>query len=197
VSAPALPREIAAAGVGVGRLIRYDPRWPDGFNPTTGGFLRSVIGPLLALPFDLIVVSTMGAAGSSAPVSNRLMWVAVLSHLLNAVAYPALIAAFARPLKIGHGYAGFVIIVNWASLFVSILTAAASPLTLAGPTGAGLFTFVWLAMFGISLFVTWRAARETLSEDIPVALLMVVLSVGVGVVADQVSGFVLGVSPFG
>jgi hypothetical protein len=26
---------------------------------------------------------------------------------------------------------------------------------------------------------------------------MVVLSVGVGVVADQVSGFVLGVSPFG
>jgi hypothetical protein len=193
MSAPALPREIADAGVGVGRLIRYDPRWPDGFNPTTGGFLRSFIGPALGLPFDLIAVTAM-SAGAGAPVTNAVMWAAVLSHVANAIAYPALIAAVARPLKIGAGYAGFVIIINWASLFISIATAAMSALALAGPTGAGLFTFAWLAMFGVMLFVIWRAARETLSEEVPIALLMVVLSVGVGVVIDQLAGLAFGVS---
>jgi hypothetical protein len=196
LSAPAITREIADAGVGVGRLIRYDPRWPDGFNPTAGGFLRSFLGPLLGLPFYLIVVSAMTAA-NGAVVDNRVMWAAVASHVLNAVAFPAVIAAIAKPLRIGPGYAGFIIIVNWASLFLNIGTAAAAVLMLAGDTGQGLFTFFWLGLFGVSLFVTWRASRETLSEEIPIALLMVVLSVAVGVLADQVAGFAFAVSAAG
>jgi hypothetical protein len=191
MSGGAITREIAEAGVGVGRLIRYDPRWPDGFSPTTGGFLRSFIGPLLGLPFYLVVSAMI--AGGGAPVS-RLMWVAGLSHVLNALAFPAVIAAITRPLGIGAGYAGFIIIFNWASLFLNICAAAASLLTFGGQPGYALFTFVWFVLFGISLFITWRAARETLSPEIPIALLMVVLSVGVGVFADQVSGFVFGVS---
>ena len=42
MTAAAITREIADAGVGVGRLIRYDERWPHGFDPTVGGFLRYI-----------------------------------------------------------------------------------------------------------------------------------------------------------
>ena len=196
MSAGALTREIADAGVGVGRLIRYDPRWPEGFTPTTGGFLRSFLGPLLGLPFYLVVQAAMLAGGTDVPM-QRMMWAAGLSDVLNTLAFPILIAAFARPLGIGEGYAGFIIIVNWASLFVNICTAAAAVLTLGGETGHDLFTFVWLILFGGALFITWRAARETLSPEIPIALLMVVLSVGVGVLIDQVTGYAFGVSMLG
>jgi hypothetical protein len=133
-------------------------------------------------------VSAMATA-NGAVVGNRVMWAAVASHVLNAVAFPAVIAAIAKPLRIGPGYAGFIIIVNWASLFVNVCTAAAAVLILAGETGQGLFTFFWLTLFGVSLFITWRASRETLSDEIPIALLMVVLSVAVGVLVDQVAGF--------
>ena len=195
MSAGIIPREIAGAGIGVGRLIRYDPRWPEGFTPTAGGFVRSFLGPLLGLPFYLLVSAAM-SAGDAGPVS-RILWASGVSDVINAIAFPALIAAIARPLKIGEGYAGFIIIVNWASLFMNICAAAAAALTLTGDGGQQIFVFVWLALFGLSLFVTWRAARETLSPEIPIALLMVVLSVGVGVLIDQVTGYAFGVSMLG
>ena len=195
MSAGIIPREIAGAGIGVGRLIRYDPRWPEGFTPTAGGFVRSFLGPLLGLPFYLLVSAAM-SAGDAGPVS-RILWASGVSDVINAIAFPALIAAIARPLKIGEGYAGFIIIVNWASLFMNICAAAAAALTLTGDGGQQIFVFVWLALFGLSLFVTWRAARETLSPEVPIALLMVVLSVGLGVVTDQLAGFAFGVAPLG
>jgi hypothetical protein len=120
------------------------------------------------------------------------MAAAALAHLLSALGYPALIAAIARPLGVGAGYAGFVIIVNWASLFLNVGLAAASLLTFGGQVGFNLFSLIWLALLGVSLFITWRAAHETLSPEVPVALLMVVLSVGVDVLADQISTFAVG-----
>jgi hypothetical protein len=125
------------------------------------------------------------------------MWEAGVSHTLNTIAFPALIAAAAKPLGIGEGYAGFIIVVNWASLFVSVAAAAGSLLNVFGETGFGLFIFTWLILFGLSLFITWRASREILSQEIPIALLMVVLSVGVSALIDQVCGFAFGVSPLG
>ena len=193
--AGALTREIKEAGVGVGRLMRYDPRWPEGFNPTTGGFVRSFLGPLLGLPFYL-VVSVMFADSEAGPVKN-LLWSAGLSHTLNALAYPLLIGVLARPLGIGAGYAGFIIIVNWASLFLDVCAGAASLMMFGGRAGSGLFTFVWLILFAASLFITWRAARETLSPEVPIALLMVVLSVAVGALLAQGVGLLLGVAPPG
>ena len=194
MSAAAITREIAEAGVGVGRLIRYDPRWPDGFNPTTSGFLRSFLGPLLGLPFSLLIATL--SIGDAAPL-DRLLWASGLSYVMNALAFPALIAALARPLKIGEGYAGFIIIVNWATLFLNACTAGVSLLILGGETGRGIFTVVWLVLFGLSLFIVWRASRETLSTEIPIALLMVVLSVGVGALTDQVFSSAFGISSLG
>jgi hypothetical protein len=194
-TAGALTREIADAGVGVGRLIWYDPRWPEGFTPTAAGFLRSFLGPLFALPFALLSAAML-ANGDEAPVS-KVLWASGIAHVAAAVAFPALIAAIVRPLKIEAGYAGFIIIVNWASLFLNAAAGAASLLILTGETGEGLFLALSLMLFGVSLFVTWRASRETLSPEIPIALLMVVLSVATEELVNQVIRFAFGVPAFG
>jgi len=181
MTAAALTREIADAGVGLGRLVRYDPRWPEGFDPSASGFLRSFLGPLIGLPFYLFVASVLPTDGPGP------MWSAGMSHVLNAVAYPVVVGLLARPFALGAGYAGFIVIVNWASLFLNMGTAAAALLVRLGENGLAAFSYAWLCLFGMSLFITWRAARETLSSEIPPALLMVVLSVAVGVASDQVS----------
>jgi len=185
VRAAAFTREVAQAGVGVGRLISYDPRWPEGFDPSFDGFLRSFLAPVLALPFYLVVASLFrGEDGGSAS-----LWAAAVSHGVNALAFPAVVGLLARPFGFGGGYAGFIVIVNWASLFLNMGAAAASALIPLGDTGYRLFTVLWLWLFAASLFITWRAARETLSSEIAPALLMVVLSVGIGVLSDQLSGW--------
>ena len=130
MTAATLTREIAGAGVGVGRLIRYDPRWPEGFNPTADGFLRSFLGPLLALPFYLIVAvvfaAVPAAGGAVAPGPDaQVLWAAAVSQALNALAFPVIVGALARPLGFAEGYAGFVVVVNWTSLFLNMAAAAA------------------------------------------------------------------------
>jgi hypothetical protein len=185
----ALTREIAGTGRGLVRLARYDPSWPDGFDLSTTGFFRSFFAPLLALPFALVVAALALSEGGTEPLTTHALWAAGLSHLFAVFAFPALVAAFARPFGLTSGYAAFVVLVNWAGLFINIASCLASPLTLLGVGGFGVFGFLWMMLFLLQLYLIWRAARETLSPDYPPALLMVVLSVAVGVAADQVGGF--------
>jgi hypothetical protein len=192
VSTAALTREIADAGVGVGRLMRYDPRWPYGFDPTVRGFIRSFLGPLLALPFALVTARVITANQADVHLD---LWAAAFSHVLSALAYPVLIAAIARPLGFGQGYAGFIVVVNWASLYLNAAAAAAGALTLLGANGYTLFTLTWFLIFCASLFVTWRAAREILSEDVGPAVLMVVLSVAVTYGVDQLADWLSRLGP--
>ncbi len=186
-----LPRDIADAGVGVARLIRYDPRWLEAFDLSVGGFLRSFAGPILSLPFVVIVAAMItGVPGDGHVIDSRVLWAAGLSQVLATIAYPAVVGFLARPLGIGEGYGAFIVVVNWASLFVNIAITAATALLLLGTFD--LFGFVWLVLFGLSLFVVWRASRETLSPEIGPSLMVVVLWVGIGVATDRLAQLIFG-----
>ena len=196
MSAGDVTREIADAGVGVARLVRYDPRWPEAFDASVGGFVRSFAGPILSLPF-VVIVSAMitGVPGDGHVIDPKSLWAAGLSQVMNMIAYPAILGFLARPLGIGAGYGAFIVVVNWASLFLNVAVTAATVLLLFGTYAV--FGFVWLVLFGASLFVVWRAARETLSPDIGPALMVVVLWVGLGVLTDQLGALLTGAKPPG
>jgi hypothetical protein len=191
VSVADVPRDIAEAGTGMVRLIRYDPRWVEAFDASAGGFLRSFAGPLISLPFVILIAAMVtGIPGDGHVIDPRLLWAAGLSQIVCTVAFPVVVGLLVRPLGIGEGYGAFIVVVNWASLFVNIAITAATALLLFGTFD--LFGFVWLVLFGVSLFVVWRASRETLSHEIAPALMMVVLWVGVNVGADRLSQIALG-----
>jgi hypothetical protein len=194
VSVADLPRDITEAGVGVARLIRYDPRWMEAFDASAGGFLRSFAGPILSLPFVVIVAAMItGVPGDGHVIDPRILWAAGLSQLMATVAYPAAVGFLAKPLGIGEGYGAFIVVVNWASFFVNIAVTAATVLLLMGTFD--LFGFVWLVLFGLSLFVVWRASRETLSQEIAPSLMVVALWVGVSVATDRLGQVLLGIQP--
>lgn len=185
----ALTQEIAAAGRGLIRLARRDPRWPEGFDLSSAGFFRSFFAPLLALPFAVVAAALAISDGGLKPLSAGTLWASGLGHLVNALAFPALVAVFARPFGLTVGYGAFIVMVNWTVLFVSLALCAAAPLTLLGQVGYGVFAFLLMGLMLLQLYLVWRAARETLSVDYAPALLMVVLSVAVGVASDQAGGF--------
>jgi hypothetical protein len=191
-AAEALAAEGAAAGQGLVRLITFNPRWAEGFDASTAGFLRSFIAPLLALPLYLPVAQVLSEKLEGAPSDSTSLAAAGMAHLINAFGFPALVALWARPLRFQAGYAGFVVVTNWASLLLNALLALATLTVLGGPSGVELFKVLALGLFALSIFVTWRAARETLTHEIAPILLVVVLSVALSALSDEAAAWLVG-----
>ena len=176
--------DVKGAGIGLWRLMKLDPAWAAGFDASAGGFVRSFAGPLLSLPLYLLVASMVAreAAGGAG-----LYWGAALELIADAAAYPAVMAVVARAFGVGEGYGAFIVVTNWSQLFLNLVLAAASPLALAGDNGMVAFRFVWLLLLLASIYITWRAARQTLSTEIAPALLSVVLSVAISEGASRLA----------
>lgn len=184
-AAEALAAESAAAGQGLVRLVTFDPRWSEGFDASAGGFLRSFIAPLIALPLYLPVASVFATRIEGLETNSTILTAAALSHLINAFGFPLAIGLLARPLGFREGFSGFVVVTNWACLALNALLALSALAVFAGPGGVEVFKFAALILFGLSVFITWRAARENLSEELAPIVLVVVLSVAVSAVAEQ------------
>ncbi len=183
----ALVNEARAAGGGLVRLVRGRPGWGEDFQFSGAGFVRSFAGPLLALPLYVLAV----ALSEHAPPAAAL-WSASLAHLIDAFGFPLLLAAIAGPLRVKPGYAGFVIVSNWAALYLNLILAVGSLLTLLGPDGSQAFTWITLLLLVASVALVWRIAWETLTRELAVVVLVVVLSVGWGALADLLASRLVG-----
>ncbi len=187
VRPPSLTAEVLRAGRGLLAVIAGDPAWQQRFDLTLAGFWRSFFGPALALPlyvFSSAVVTRALMEGHAAPAS--VLWGAAAARALEAVAFPLLIALIARPLRIGEGYGAFIIVTNWASLYLDALLAVLALLALGGHDGLQAFGLLIPVLLCLSVFFVWRAGRVALSGEIAPVLLVVVLSVAVSAAADGV-----------
>jgi len=177
--------EIFNAGRGALALVALRPDWTSFFDLTPGGFIRSFFAPALALPlyvFGAGLVARNMAGTATVPIPD--LWSAGLAHIVDAAAFPGLIFLLARPLQISKGYGAFIIVTNWASLFLNAILAVASLLAFAGADGLEGFRLISLVVICIWIFFTWRAGRLLLTKEIAPVLLIVVLSIGVGALAD-------------
>ena len=184
---PSLTADAVRAGRGVLAVMAGDPAWPKRFDLTAAGFWRSFFGPALALPlyvFSSALVTRALMDGHPVPAS--LLWGAAAARTLEAMAFPLLIALIARPMRIGAGYGAFVIVTNWASLYLDLLLALVSLLALGGHDGLQAFSLLIPILLCLSVFFVWRAGRIALSHEVAPVLLVVVLSVAVSAAADEI-----------
>ncbi len=175
----ALTLEARAAASGIVRLVRGDAAWDQGFDFTTSGFVRSFIGPVLALPLYVAAVALV-----EHPPSDGVLWQAALAHLLDAFGFALLLAVIAGPMRFKAGFAAFVTVNNWASLYLNVALALASLFALLGPSGEQVFSLCSLVLLCLSVLIVWRVARETLSHELAPIVLVVVLSLAWGAFAD-------------
>jgi hypothetical protein len=177
--------EIFNAGRGALALAALRADWTSFYDLTPGGFIRSFFGPALALPLYVVCAGLIArnmAGTANVPIGD--LWSAGLAHVLNAAAFPALIAVLARPLQIAKGYGAFIVVTNWAALFLNAILAVASLLAFAGADGLKAFQVVSLVVVCVWIFFTWRAGRQLLTKEVAPVLLIVVLSIGIGTLAD-------------
>jgi hypothetical protein len=183
-----LSREIADAGRS---LARFDPLWHEGLDISWSGFRRSFFAPLFGLPFHLVFAAFILSKGGAEPIGTAEILVLVLAYLINAFGMPALVAAVSRPFGFQAGYPPFVILLNWSGLFFNMGLCLIAPLSLLGARGVDGLGFLWMVILALRIFITWRSARSTLSNDFAPALLMVVLLVAVDWGADQIAALVI------
>lgn len=175
----ALTLEARAAASGIVRLVRGDAAWDQGFDFTTAGFVRAFVGPVLALPLYVAAVALV-----EHPTSDAVLWQAAAAHLLDTFGFPLLLAAISGPMRFKAGFAAFVTVINWAALYLNVALLAAALLALLGPPGEQAFSLCSLVLLCLSVLITWRTARETLSHELAPIVLVVVLSLAWGAFAD-------------
>lgn len=185
--APRLLSEFAGAGRGLYRLTRFDPDWYEGFDFSAVGFLRSFLAPVLGLPFHLSVGAMIAQLAERQATGTAGLVASTLGYGVDALAFPILAALIARPLGIGQGYSALIVVLNWAGLLLNVMMAGATMLALVG--GFGVLQFLGLLLLLLQVYLVWRAARETLTGELGVTMLMVVLWVAVDAGTDQVSGW--------
>ena len=127
----------------------------------------------------------MARSGAGLSAKDAGLWSAGLAHLIDALGFPLLLAFVAAPLRVKGGYAAFVIVNNWAALYLNGLLLACSSLTLLGADGVAAFSWASLLLLCLSVALTWRIARETLARELAPIVLVVVLAVAWGAMADE------------
>jgi len=180
------------AGRGALALAALRPDWTSFYDLTPGGFIRSFFAPAMALPLSVFSAGLLArnvAKTHDVPIPD--LWSAGIAHILDAAAFPALIALLSRPLQIAKGYGPFIIVTNWASLFLNVVLAAASLLALAGADGLQGFQWIGIVVLGVWVFFVWRSARLLLSKEIAPVLLIVVLSIGISALAEAASDWLV------
>jgi hypothetical protein len=190
-AAPSFRNEVAGAVSGMARLIAHRDDWFQGFDLTARGFVRSFLAQAAALPFYLVTAALVARVSAPAQALPT-VWAAGAAHVLDTFSYPLLIALIARPLRLGGGFPAFIVVNNWISLIFNAAMAVLAFFVLLGREGFAVFSTGFLVLFGLSIFLTWRTARETLTEELAPALLVTVLSVAVGVGCDRVGAWLVG-----
>lgn len=174
--------QAGASAEGLVRLARLRPDWSERFDFSVDGFLRSFGGVLVALPFAVFATATIVPAEQTHRAV--LLWASGFAHVIEHLAYPLAMAVVCRAFGARAGYPGFVVTVNWASCWLNVALAGVALLALASRQAAAL---VGMLLYSVLMFLTWRAARETLTGEVGLSLLAVLLAFGAAV-ASEFSG---------
>ncbi|MFN4164550.1 MAG: hypothetical protein ACK4GK_08240 [Ferrovibrio sp.] len=169
----ALPNraEIAAALKGLALLLRGDARALQFYDLSLDGFWRSFGLPLFCLAVYLIL-QPVNPVQAEIWADNRLGFLLMqgLEYLLAWAAFLVAMAAISRGFGLGHRYAVFVVLYNWAQ---AIVTAASLPI-LAGSL-IGLLPLGMLAGWSTGILLLWlyivlQAGRIGLGASLSLAV---------------------------
>lgn len=163
--------EIAAALKGLALLLRGDARALQHYDLSLDGFWRSFGLPLFCLAVYLIL-QPVNPIQAEIWADNRLGFLLMqgLEYLLAWAAFLIAMAALSRGFGLGHRYAVFVVLYNWAQ---AIVTAASLPI-LAGSL-IGLLPLGTLAGWSTGILLLWlyivlQAARIGLGAGLSMAV---------------------------
>lgn len=134
------------------------------------GFWRSFAVFFLLVPvFALGLVSHMRALAEDGlivgPGMAGYIFAVFIARGLEWVAFPAILALAARPLRLDRNYASFIVARNWASLVIAGIYAPPLLLHVLGFLPTGLVVLAGFVILIVATFFSFRIARICLQVD--------------------------------
>ncbi len=170
-----LADDLAASPAGLGRLATGRENWSDAFALSTPGVYRSFAAPMMVLPLSVIADDAISQALGFPPGGTAAAWASALGFALYTLLYPSAVGVLAHRLGGAAGFPAFVIALNWMRFWLHVAMAALGLAAMAGLPGP-VVASVWIPLAGLSLYLIWRLARETLTGEFGFSLLVVLLA---------------------
>lgn len=156
---------------GAWRLVARDAAWREEMDLSLDGVFNSLWAFLLAVPFALLSILaenrlalSMDDYSTTIFAKAPLSAIAVASLLISAIIWAGtlyILAYAAKRAGASRSVAGLIVSYNWTQLLVYIASAAPALAILLG--GAmGIAGFLYLLLFGFSLYIFWVVLRENL-----------------------------------
>ncbi len=155
---------------GAWKVMKGDASGVAQLDTSFEGFWRSFAVFILILPvFALATLSRFQVLGEQSMTvgSDTIGYVVALliSQALEWVAFPAILALAARPLRFDQNYVQFIVIRNWASLIFAGIYALPLLLHVMGVIPTGLITLAGLIILIAATYFLFRITRIGLQVD--------------------------------
>ena len=152
---------------GVFKILMFRDDWRPFFDISSGGVARSFGAMLLALPaFALLVASaeyvSSTAAAQGAEVEPFSWMGTIFTYLRIWLVFPVIAIPVSILMGVRHHYASWLILHNWAVLFLLLIQTTMFLLFAAGLTNLEGLSFMVLLYQGLRLVMHWRIAETAL-----------------------------------
>ncbi|MCV0394765.1 MAG: transporter [Rhizobiaceae bacterium] len=160
--------EIQTYLAGAWRLMSGRPDGIRMLDVSADGFWNSFFAIVIALPAMVVgwvtIANDLAMLGDGAP--GRLFVVVTLAFVdLMAWIVPLVaLAVMARPLGVADRFVHLVVANNWASVLIVWLLLPPALIRLVAPDQRDLAALISLALFGVSLVLSWRLMNATINR---------------------------------
>lgn len=178
-------RDLIAALVGVGRLLRWRSDAFDAFDKTPRGFWMSFWVAVLILPLWCYVVADQ-IDRTAQPLPERFFAFQAIAYAISWLAYPLVVVRICDFLDRWPRYYAYMVAYNWFQL---AQTVAWLPMLILMGFGAprGLVAIVWLTTHGVLIAYAWFIARRGLQIDAGAASALVIIDLLLGLLIDRLA----------
>lgn len=178
-------RDLIAAKIGVGLLIRLDERGFDYFDASPAGFWRSFWAAVLLFPFWAFLMFSQPIGLSDHPL--RFVTAQILGYGIGWLAYAYLALGVVGFLGHAGRYLRYIVAYNWFQLVQGLLWVPAVLLGRSGLLPPGAAAWLWLVCYGVLMFYGWFIARRGLGFSAGNAALLVMIDFFLGVLVNNVA----------
>lgn len=184
--------EVIRAIFGAYRLAHFDATGLAYFNNTVEGFWRSFIAAALAAPAMAILIRIDWglAAQAGQPLTNGLghaVLVEILAYVIGWTALPLAMHAICEYAGWRDRYIGYIVALNWVSLFEIAILLPVSAASVSGLLPDGLAVLVQIVVYGYFIGLEIFVARRALAIGIPPAIAVVIFGIVLAVSIHQIA----------
>ncbi len=153
---------------------------------TIDGFWRSFGAVVLILPVALIAMASErvvlpAAGGDAVALTGGYVVLRLIAVIIDWLAFPAILALFARPMGIATRFVPYIVARNWAAVLVSFMFAVPHLFHALGLLPTGMLSFALLILFGIAVWFSYVVVRTALQVPPVLAIPIVVLEIASGI----------------